>query len=215
MATSVPRSVVGKRAGLLAGLLVLALGSGVVAQSPSPTPPPWFGGRVEMPEHGFAVTVPDGGFAFDLTGDIYTQALSVMASLNPGASEDDLDATARAWSDLLQERMEGQLMVASPQSACGIAVGPALEEDLDSVAARLYARQSSDESVIHAEPPRLVDLAAGPAHLATYGRTGEEVALYFGKVANSAYNIFCYGPERPEDDWLSVAETFEFLTDEE
>jgi hypothetical protein len=40
----------GKRVGILAGLLVLVLGSGVAAQEPSPEPPPWFGGRVEMPE---------------------------------------------------------------------------------------------------------------------------------------------------------------------
>ena len=58
----------GKRTGLLAGLLVAALGSGVVAQSPSS--PPWFGGRVEMPGHGFAWTLPDGWVGFDPSADI-------------------------------------------------------------------------------------------------------------------------------------------------
>ena len=195
--------------------LVLALSSGAVAQEPSPEPPPWFGGRVEMLEHGFAVTLPEGAFAFDLTGDLFEQALSVMTPLNPEASEDALEDAARAWSDLLQQRMRGQLMVGSSQSACSFAVGPALEEDIDSVAARFYDRQSNNESVIHVEPPTFVDLASGPAHLLTYGRTGEEVALYLGKVANSAFNISCYGPERPEDDWLSIAGTLEFLPAEE
>ena len=69
----------GKRVGLLTGLLVLALGSGVVAQEPSPEPPPWFGGRVEMPENGFAVTVPDGWIAFDLEGDVVAQVEAVQA----------------------------------------------------------------------------------------------------------------------------------------
>jgi hypothetical protein len=31
--------------------------------------PPWFGGRVEMPEHGVAITIPDDWIAFDLTAD--------------------------------------------------------------------------------------------------------------------------------------------------
>ena len=57
----------GKRVGLLAGLLlVLVLGTGVVAESPSP--PPWSGGRVGMSEYGFAVTVPDDWLYAEATG---------------------------------------------------------------------------------------------------------------------------------------------------
>ena len=40
-------------------VLLLAGTASTLAQSPSPEPPPWLGGRVEMPEHGFAVAVPD------------------------------------------------------------------------------------------------------------------------------------------------------------
>ena len=77
--------VMGKRVGLLAGLLVLALGSGVVAQGASPpaSPPPWFGGHVDMPEHGFAVTLPDDWVALDPIVDLTAQLEAASAVFFP------------------------------------------------------------------------------------------------------------------------------------
>jgi hypothetical protein len=49
----------------------------------------------------------------------------------------------------------------------------------------------------------------------TNGRPGEEAVIYFGEEGGSVFNIWCAGPERSDDDWLSVAETFEFLPAEE
>ena len=99
----------GKRVGLLAGLLVLALSSGAVAQEPSPEPPPWFGGRVEMPEHGFAVTLPDDWVAFVPGADIQAQVDALesqiggghtyLRGLLPAAVEAGLQLVAIEFSD--------------------------------------------------------------------------------------------------------------------
>ena len=60
-------------------VLVGTMASGALGQSPSPDPPPWFGGRVEMPEHGFALTVPEGWVARDPAGDLVAQIDVVLA----------------------------------------------------------------------------------------------------------------------------------------
>jgi hypothetical protein len=77
--------VMHRRVGLLAELSVLALGSGGLAQAPSPEPPPRFGGRVEMPEHGFAVTVPDDWVALDLAVDEASRLEAAASFVGPDA----------------------------------------------------------------------------------------------------------------------------------
>ena len=70
-----------KRASLLAGLLVWMLGTGATAQSPSPeATDDWVAldhGRVAMPEFGFAVTFPDGWNVWEARPD--TSPTRVMA----------------------------------------------------------------------------------------------------------------------------------------
>ena len=58
-------------AGLLGATSTLTLESGTLAQSPSP--PPWLGGRVEMPEHGFAITLPGDWVGLDTAADALAQ----------------------------------------------------------------------------------------------------------------------------------------------
>jgi len=54
----------------IALLAACLLGTSTVpALAQETSPPPWFGGRVEMPEHGFAVTIPEDWMAFDLGAD--------------------------------------------------------------------------------------------------------------------------------------------------
>ena len=118
----------GKRAGLLAGLLVMALGSGVAAQEPSPEPAPWFGGRAEMPEHGFAITVPAGMVAFSSSSDLGEQARQAAAFIDSSASgeaigrlTDSLEASFAAGGQLLMVPMvDGSL--APPMHGCTVGV---------------------------------------------------------------------------------------------
>ncbi len=188
---------------LLAGWLLGAITAPAIAQEPSPEPPPWFGGRVEMPKHGFAVVLPDGAVAYDMTGDLESQ-LRVVA---PDASGEDV----AAWSRVMRERMPGQLVISVGDSTCGLVVGPTIGADLAIEMDAFHGRQAADESVVHVESPRLVELPAAEARLITYGRAGEEAAFYLGEKVGMVFDIWCVGAERPADDWLSVATTLEWL----
>ena len=204
---------------LLCGLLSIVGVWPVVAQSTAPSPalspgaPPWLGGRAEMPEYGFAVTVPDGWIAFDLTGDIDAQARSALAVLAPTAPEEEIQAYVDGWR-AYQEQSRGQVVVTDDRSSCTFVVGPASDDlDLDLVANQFYVRQTSDDSVTHAEPPAIIILTAGPTRLLTYGRSAEEVALYLAQGNGLLVNAACFGEERPDDDWVSVVDTFEWLAE--
>ena len=76
----------GKRVGLLGLLLVLALGSGAVAQSPSPSSPSAELHRVEVPEAGLAIGHPDAWVAI-LDGDAVNEdvtSVMLLTSLDRG-----------------------------------------------------------------------------------------------------------------------------------
>ena len=198
-----------RRVGLLAGLLVLTLGSGVVAQEPSPEPPPWFGGRVEMPEHGFAVTLPDDWVAFDPSADVYEQARRALeAERGPEVSEEEILTVALLLDDV--RRNERQLAVFTKSwSGCGVTVVPDTHIDLDVGAAELRALISSQEGVVEVGVPEVLELHAGPARLVRYrSPDGSEMGTYIGDGSDATFIIACGGAS---DDWLSIAETFEFL----
>ena len=214
----------GKRVGLLAGLLVLSLGSGVVAQ-PSPEPPPWFGGRVEMPEHGFAVTVPDGWVAFDLAADLGRQVDAALERSDPGVAA--LYGDGQALRASLDNADTDDLVMADLAAgpSCAVGVWPTLGVDV-----RDYAEFIHDDWVdrfdgfeVDVGPPVAVDIPAGPAFVMdiTLPDTGQERGRVIAKGwvdggdRNTRLSLNCFGGARPEDDWLSIAETIEFLPAEE
>ena len=88
--------------------IVVALAGPTAAQTedaePTSAEPPWFGGRAELSEHGFAMAVPDGAVAYDMTGDLESQLRVVV----PEASEEDVTA----WAQIMRARMRGQLVLA-------------------------------------------------------------------------------------------------------
>jgi hypothetical protein len=188
---------------VMALVALLCAGSGAMAQSEPSAAVPWFGGRAELPEHGFAVVVPDGAVAYDMTGDLQSQLHVVV----PDASDEDI----AAWSAAMRERLHGQLVLAFEESTCGFVVGPTIGTNLASEVDEFFDRQTADESVVHLESPRVVELPAAEARLVTYGRIGEEAAFYLGEKDGVAFDIWCAGAERPDDDWLSVAAAFEWL----
>jgi len=212
-----------KRVGLLSGLLVLTLGFGAVAQSPSPVPPPWFGGRVEMPEYGFAVTVPDGWVAVDVMGDVESQARTVAAVLDPDASADVVHLVTEEFSGIWDDGVQLGLLEDSLDSACGFGVFSGPEMELSALADLLSSSLSNADSVTDPEWPRAIELSAGPGFLIAASFAGPDdpadpgpVALYVVERAAGSFSmVTCAGDERPGDDWLSIAESFEFLSAEE
>ena len=211
----------GKRVGLLAGLLILVQGSGTVAQSPSPEPPPWFGGRVEMPEYGFAVTVPDGWVAFDPAGDI----------------ADQLDAVVMVFfSDLVpQDNMETASVLASTGAQMVLQKGAELEtchlfterlvnQTIEGLASDMYEWAVRDAASRVVDSPEFIDLPVGETYLIRLEVRVEPFlpeqntdpwtpsSWYLIGSADRSIFLDCAGAYgRPDDDWLSIIETIEFL----
>ena len=79
---------------LLATCLLTASAAAAIAQEPSP--PPWFGGRVEMASEGIAVTIPGDWVAIDLTADVKSQMAEV--DLFPAATPGHSNAELLLWS---------------------------------------------------------------------------------------------------------------------
>jgi hypothetical protein len=175
-----------------------------------------------MPEHGFAVTVPGGWVAFDPAGDVDKQARVLLMVHDPDASVDDAALVAEALSSSSDQGALVLFDEDSTMTTCGFRVLPALETDLRTSADFLASFLSNQEGFSDVERPRLVELAAGPgvliaASLADPDGSGVSgpTVLAYADGPESLLLMSCFGAERPEDDWLSIAETFEWLPAEE
>ncbi len=160
--------------------------------------PPSFGQRVEVPEAGFAVTFPlDWEVSID-TSDV------------PGEGGTFAVVSGReAASDVTCEVYLYGPCTGSSFGDCAAA--------LDEVAARMVAYFEGDESSSRTDESAAMDLPAGYAvrvdtEWIDEGVFGSLYLLTDGKVHDS---LRCRGSERPEDRWLSIAETFAFLPAEE
>ncbi len=180
---------------LLAACLLGASAGPAMAQSPSPSPL-GVGERVEVPGVGFAATFPEG------------------------------------W---IIEASGGQSYVVSSDRStrCGT-FGERFDEPIDDPAASLdelaaiYPVFSDDEPMPIIDTSE-IELPAGRAirFIADYsldpefdpefdgGKDATYVTTYIMVDSLRVLFLGCYAPERPDDDWLSIAETIEFLPIEE
>ena len=208
----------GMRTGLLAGMLVLALGSGVVAQESSP--PPWIGGRGEMPEHGFAVTLPDGWVGFDVSGDIESQLGVALDVLDP-----DLWSTDEAgWIDGFAEQASDDVPLWSAHATSTNRCELGRSDHLPfAEVANYYLEWYLDHPDRRDVEPRLIDVPTGTAyHIRMTHWDGPDwpewwpMSTYLLDADGVVFDVSCWSHEaRPDDDWLSIAETFEVLPVEE
>ena len=91
------------------------------------------------------------------------------------------------------------------------------------MAARMYEWLVDDPVAREVEPPRLIDLPAGPAYhirLQEQLEPGVEswtpTSLYMLEADGRGLLVDCMRfVARPDDDWLSIVETIEFLPVEE
>jgi len=168
------------------------------ATTPESVAPPSFGQRVEVPEAGFAVTFP------------VDWEVSIDTSDLPGEGGNFAVVSGReAASDVTCEVYVYGPCTGSPFGDCAAA--------LDEVAARKLAYFDGDESSSRTDESTAMDLPAGytvrvDTEWIDEGLFGSSYLLTDGKVFDS---LLCSGSERPDDDWLSIAETFEFLPAEE
>jgi len=204
-------------AGLTAFVLVSMAAPPVVAQEPSPEPPPWLGGRVEMPEHGFALTLPDDWVAFDTAADAASQLGAASDFLDPVLwSADD----GRPQAMLANAASQGaQLFLghATSTDLCFVGAFPVSAMPAHDFADQVYEQWVDNPAALDVEPPQRIYLRTGLAYRirvvdSTSTRTQSTYVLAVGDVVLS---VLCSTDDRPEADSLSIAESFEFLPEEE
>jgi hypothetical protein len=201
-------------------IILMLVPASATSQTSSPLPEasPWSGGRVEMPEHGFAVTLPDDWVAFDPTVDPGSQVEAVSDLLDPSVwfvdgmrLLDSVVAAGAAGTQLLSFHT-------TSLDHCLWAATPVMPMPAREVAEALFEVHLEQPNARYVEPPRRIDLPVGPAyHLRMSVRAEPDMvwssASTYVLAMNEGTLVAICGTydERPEDDWLSVVETVEFL----
>lgn len=150
--------------------------------------------RIEVPEAGISMAFPAGW-------SVATRMVREEGQLPPGSGEE-------ATTDVML------VLEAADQTGGGCLLGMYPEHPLPfDEHVEWVARQ-------HAETPDVVaSVGSSPVEL-PFGQAmridivltdGGHSAAYLFESGESRYQLFCGGPERPPDDWRSVAETIEFV----
>jgi hypothetical protein len=182
-----------KRVGLLAGLLVLALGTEGVARSPSPTGPE-AGVRLGVPEAKVALTIPAG----------WNVSVDYRPAAPPPGQSMPVD---ERWAVLVanddSDRPSGCRLMRYPTGGLTLldfASGLLEPEHTTMTPMRLDA---GDAIRLDLD----LDLDLGDGYVAQQYVIGSD---------DSFYQLACLTEGEVADDrWLSIAETFEFLPEEE
>lgn len=203
---------------LVSGVLGIVVTAPVMAREAASGPPWWQGDRAELAEHGFALLVPDGWVALDLTAGIQGQVSAVASAV--GMRD---DAAKRYTRALRRARDGGALLVLTTDDAnCEFRVDPAPGPGYSEALARFrYQDLSDDDDILRVDQPQAVTLPSGPAFVMSWttGGGNPELSMYLGQRDDAlgqgvdlAYEIKCSGQSRPGDDWRSVAQGFEWLS---
>ena len=171
---------------------LVAVGAGpAIAQEPSPSPtaPEQ---RAEIGGVGFAVTFPEGWLVETRGGE--SQAVSAHGSARCQPNGHPLPETVDDPVAAL-DKVAAIFPVFSDDGPMPVIETSEIESPAGR-AVRFIADYALDDDLVEG-----YDARYGTTYILTDGR----VLLFLG----------CWAPERPADDWLSIAETIEFLPEEE
>jgi hypothetical protein len=186
-----------------------------------PLGPVGVGGRVEVPESGFALTLPDGWlWAVTTSGDIERLG-SLLVALDPVRGP-LLSGVLGEWSSVGEVPDLHAVAPVPPggriAESCWMDADPLSGESIDQRMADQAAGWSNlpGTTVTSTFP---VDLPAGVAgRLDRVGPfafpTGDatvEGSMYLLTGPSQEYALNCLAPDAPGDLWLSIAETLEIL----
>jgi len=191
----------------LTATCLLGIGAGsaaAVAETPPPAPV-GVGGRVEVPGHGFALTLsPEWVWVRQSPADAAAFADTLEAVMDPEDAEEyisiagSLQGSFGDRNPLIAKRGDVRGDVAGIEGVVG-----------DLVAA---AEGADDGTGLSVDP---VTLPVGEITRIDYSLGPLDYSVYYLTDGSDLYSLQLNGLDAPEDRWLSIAETFEFLPVEE
>jgi hypothetical protein len=204
---------------LLAACLMSVSAGVASAQTPSPTPDiVGIGGRLALPESGFALTYPDDWVWVRYSSEDFDTVMAQLADLtSPEFVAEHEDGFSKVDPDM--PLLGGGL---DQGGGCGVVVLQPTGLTLDAAAADLIARMEAQPDTFPAGATVTdVALPAGQAKRIDGRQVAEglhaptDFSLHLATDGSRFYLIRCAAVDPPDDAWLSVAETFEFLPAEE
>jgi hypothetical protein len=198
----------------MASLLGIGGSGALLAQEPA-SEPVGFGGRIEVPEVGYAITAPDGWVSIRPSAEDVDSITDALQDIDA-----DLAATVE---EALAAGVGFSLLTFGPydeasgfRENCNVTDLPSDGTPVDvAVASDAAVVAEMGDQVSSGPETALLDLPAGKVGRLDFGMSfpGFETmqAVYYFTDGSTYMLLTCTHVERPEDDWLSIAETFEFL----
>jgi len=202
----------------LVATCLLGIGTGPAAsaeETPAPAPV-GVGGRVEIPEHGFALTLPsEWVWVRQSPAEATAFAETLEAVMDPKDAEEyfyiagSLQGSFGDRSPLIAKRGDVRGDVSTGEDLV-IVLRSLPEAGIEAVVGDLVAAAEGADDVtgLVVDPLTLpvgevtrIDYSLGPLDYSVYHLT-DGISLYL---------LQFQGLDAPEDRWLSIAETFEFL----
>jgi hypothetical protein len=174
------------------------------ASGSSPSSPVLGGGRIERPAEGFALTFPTDWTVEEVTPE--TNA-ALFSDVGPQAQA---FRTIDLWAD--QPESEGYCLIVD---FTRLADEPPPWTTIQAATVGWWDVWKDDPTVVDPDFT-FADLPAGRiGHLTATDLEGAAHDAYVFTDSEAWFLLECWSPDPPEDRWLSIAETFEFLPVEE
>jgi hypothetical protein len=199
---------------VLASLLGISAAAPSLAQEEGP-PEPGLGGRIELPDAGYALTVPDDWVAIVPSSAEIDVIIENLGTIDPELATTVENALAGgvgfsllAFGDIDADSgfRENCNVIDGASDGASLAV---IVESEAAAFADLGDRLASGPDVT------MLQLPSGEVARIDYGLTYPTLetahAAYYFNDGATLHLLTCTNVERAEDDWLSIAETFETL----
>lgn len=200
----------------VAGTVVLALlaGSAVSVGGQDGPPAVGTGGRVEVPEAGYAITLPDDWTYIrpqqsdweTILDAVKTEEPDLVPMVQAALASPDFSFSLLAYAPSLPGSFAENLNVITSPTG-----GLSLEFITGANLAQFKAMGWTADVTMHELP---VGDVAEIDYEASFGGQDLQFALWIYVDDESQHNATFTSSERPDDSWLSIAETFEFLAAE-
>ena len=200
----------------LVATVVLGIGASppLLAQE-SEAGPVGIGGRVDIPEAGYALTAPDDWITVLPTAEDASGILEALSAIDP-------ELASIAESALAGDVTFSLLIFGAYDQEAGfrtncnvidlVADGTPLTITLANDAAAIA---DWGERLAREPESTILELEAGTVarldYALRYPAFDLEQAVYYYTDGSMLHLLTCTDAQRPADDWLSIAETFEFL----